>query len=441
MSQENPKHLEDIINLESIQKSPIHNSVPNITINEPPPEMCFDCKGTKLLCGKSRCPILVKAESLTRVSKDIKSNDIFGSTPPGIFVGRYGYPKVSIGPMTPNYYGDTEILDTPEQWYGKSIDEIIDYRHSLIRGSTNLDINDASKGGRLVDNLQELSMTSKPVELELKLTKKPQNHLSFNENSQPFGPSAPLDSFTFGTVSVDQRIEKAYYDYDLKASDGIIDLYNKGVLVSRIQKTLSAGTLGLGNNRKFVPTRWSITAVDDLLSKNLISKIKDFPTIDDFRVYVLQNLDNLYVTILVPTSWQFEWIEAWFPNTTWNLWGKEPYIIGDHETYYGRKKYARVGGCYYSTRLAVAESLFAERKQAGSLMLREIHPGYILPVGVWNVRESIRHQLKTNYQSFDNLSDALKYAFSKLTIKKNHWLNSSYLLNHLLFQRRLTEYL
>ena len=74
-------------------------------------------------------------------------------------------------------------------------------------------------------------------------------------------------------------------------------------------------------------------------------------------------------------------------------------------------------------------------------MLREIHPGYILPVGVWNVRESIRHQLKTNYQSFDNLSDALKYAFSKLTIKKNHWLNSSYLLNHLLFQRRLTEYL
>ena len=155
----------------------------------------------------------------------------------------------------------------------------------------------------------------------------------------------------------------------------------------------------------------------------------------------MKNLDNLYVTILLPTQWQFEWIEAWFTNTTWNLWGKEPYVIGDHETYYGRKKYARVGGCYYSTRLAVAESLLSENKQAGAILLREIHPGYILPVGVWNVRESIRHQLKTNYESFDNLSDTLDHAFSQLNISKNQWLNSSYLLNHVLFQKRLTEYL
>ena len=173
----------------------------------------------------------------------------------------------------------------------------------------------------------------------------------------------------------------------------------------------------------------------------MVEKIKDYQTIDDFRVYTLQNLDNLYVAILLPTKWQFEWIEAWFKNTTWNLWGKEPYLIGDHETYYGRKEYARVGGCYYSTRLAVAESLLSEKRQAGAILLREIHPGYILPVGVWNVRESIRHQMQTKYESFDTLSDTLDYAFSKLTIKKNQWLNSSYLLNHVLFQKRMTEYL
>ena len=116
-------------------------------------------------------------------------------------------------------------------------------------------------------------------------------------------------------------------------------------------------------------------------------------------------------------------------------------MIGDQESYHGRKKYARVGGCYYSTRLAVTESLLKERKQAGAILLREIHPGYILPVGVWNVRESIRQQLKTNYKSFDNLSDSLQFAFSQLTIKKQNWMNSSYLLNQVLFQRRLTEYL
>jgi len=427
--------------IEKKSLSHVNESTSNIVIDEPPPEMCFSCKGTELLCGKSRCPIILKAESMTRVSTTCDSNNIAGSTPPGIFVGRHGYPKVSIGPMTPNFHGDTEILDTPEQWYGKSIDEIVDYRHSLIRGSTNVDVKQASTGGRLVENIQELAMASQPVELELKLTKKPQNRLSFNENSQPFGPSAPLDHFSTSNVTVDQRIEKAYYDRDQKSSNGIVELYNKGVLVSRIQKTLSAGNLGIGNNRKFVPTRWGITAVDDTISKSLIEKIKDRPTIDDFRVYVLRNLDNLYVTILLPTKWQFEWIEAWFTNTTWNLWGKEPYIIGDHETYYGRKKYARVGGCYYSTRLAVAESLLSENKQAGAILLREIHPGYILPVGVWNVRESIRHQLKTNYESFDNLSDTLDHAFSQLNISKHQWLNSSYLLNHVLFQKRLTEYL
>lgn len=421
--------------------SNVNESTSNLVIDEPPPEMCFTCKGTELLCGKSRCPIIVKAESMTRVSPTSDSNNIVGSTPPGVFVGRYGYPKVSIGPMTPNFHGDTEILDTPEQWYGKSIDEIVDYRHSLIRGSTNIDVKQASKGGRLVENLQELAMASQPVDLELKLTKKPQNRLSFSENSQPFGPSAPLETFSTNTVTVDQRIEKAYYDRDQKSSDGIVELYKKGVLVSRIQKSLSAGNLGIGNNRKFVPTRWSITAVDDTVSKNLVEKIKDYQTIDDFRVYTLNNLDNLYVAILLPTKWQFEWIEAWFKNTTWNLWGKEPYLIGDHETYYGRKKYARVGGCYYSTRLAVAESLLSEKRQAGAILLREIHPGYILPVGVWNVRESIRHQMQTKYESFDTLSDTLDYAFSKLTIKKNQWLNSSYLLNHVLFQKRMTEYL
>ncbi len=421
--------------------SNVNESTSNMVIDEPPPEMCFTCKGTELLCGKSRCPIIVKAESMTRVSSTSDSNSIVGSTPPGVFVGRHGYPKVSIGPMTPNFHGDTEILDTPEQWYGKSIDEIVDYRHSLIRGSTNIDVKQASKGGRLVENLQELAMASQPVDLELKLTKKPQNRLSFNENSQPFGPSAPLENFSTNTVTVDQRIEKAYYDRDQKSTEGIVELYKKGVLVSRIQKSLSAGNLGIGNNRKFVPTRWSITAVDDTISKNLIEKIKDYQTIDDFRVYTLQNLDNLYVAILLPTKWQFEWIEAWFKNTTWNLWGTEPYLIGDHETYYGRKEYARVGGCYYSTRLAVAESLLSEQRQAGAILLREIHPGYILPVGVWNVRESIRHQMQTKYESFDTLSDKLEYAFSKLTIKKNQWLNSSYLLNHVLFQRRLTDYL
>ena len=439
MSLTDKKPLDNIIKIESLRK-PVQISNFIKTTDEPPPEMCLECRGTKLLCGKSRCPIIAKAESISRVSTNPDSTHIEGTAPPGVFVGRFGYPKVFIGPMTPNYYGNTEILDTPEQWNGKSIDEIIDFRHSLIRGNTTLNIHDASKGGKFVENIQELGMASKPVDLELNLTKKPRDRMSFHENSQPFGPSAPLKSFHTNNISVDQRIEKAYYDRDLKASNGIVELYNKGVLVSRIQKTLSVGNLGIGNKRKFVPTRWSITAVDDTISKSLIKEIKQFPTIDEFRVYYLKNLDNLYVSVLLPIEWQFEWIEAWFPKTTWNNWGTDPYLLGDHESYKGRTTYAQVGGCYYSTRLAVAESLRNERKQAGAILLREIHPGYILPVGVWNVRESIRRQLKLNHVSFDNLSDCLRFAFSLLTINSDDWIGTSYLLKQLLFQKRITDF-
>ena len=383
---------------------------------------------------------LNKTVNIEQLRQAIDSNVISGSAPPGIFVGRFGYPKVYVGPMSPNFYGDTEILDTPEQWYGKSIDQIVDYRHSLVRGNKIIKVTDASSGGNFIEKIQELSMASKPGDLELTLTTKPSNRVTFNENSQPFGPSAPLDSMITPNISVDKRIEKSYYDRDLKAVDGIVNLYDHGVFVTKIQKAFSTGSIGIGKNRKMVPTRWSITAVDDTISKSLIKTIKQYPTIDEYRVYELKHLDNIYVTILLPVPWKFEWIEAWFPKTTWNQWGSSPYIVGDYEHYNGRKTYAVVGGCYYSTRLATAEALKNEKRQASAILLREIHPGYVLPVGVWNVRESIRQQLRTKPNKFDTLSKALQFAFSKLTVNSKHWTSNSTLLKEALYQKLITDF-
>jgi len=119
--------------------------------------LCLICKGGRMLCGKLRCPIIAKASSLIKSSSLILSEKVEGSTPPGAFVGRIGYPKVYIGPMLPPYFGNTEILDTPELWVGKSIDEIIEYRFNLIRGKIRMHISDALKGSHLLDLIQELS--------------------------------------------------------------------------------------------------------------------------------------------------------------------------------------------------------------------------------------------------------------------------------------------
>jgi DNA repair protein NreA len=421
--------------------------------------ICPMCRRVRRLSGEERCAIHLKAATLETHHPEFDTKSITGSSPPGVFVGRFGYPKVFVGPMVPPVSGDTTILDTPEWWMGKGFDEIVDYRYSLLRGYSQADIQDARRGSKVIDTLQEVAMMTRPVETELVLTRPPRKILDMREDSQPFGPIAPLASFQTGNSSVDERIEKAFYDRDLRADDAVLQLYRNNVLVTRIQRAFSLGMFGEGKKRKLVPTRWSITAVDSNLSLRLMARIRRHQMIDKYRVYKYNYLDNLYVGILTPESWRFEWIEAWFepellatsfPDVNMaedvnmidytSPGGYRPVMLGDSEGYRNRTTYAKPGGCYYSARLAVSEYLDSIRRQAGAIMLREIHPGYIMPVGVWNVRESLRSLLKTRCQQFDTMDSALNYATTILEIPKRSWIETSALLQKAYFQKKISEY-
>ncbi len=420
---------------------------------------CPMCRRVRRLSGEKRCAIHVKAESLAAHHPEFDLKSIAGASPPGVFVGRFGYPNVSIGPMVPSISGDTEILDTPERWMGKGFDEIVDFRYSLLRAYGKAEVSDAEKGGKLIETLQELAMMTKPVDTELVLTRPPRRILDLREDSQPFGPIAPLSSFHAGNSSVDHRIEKEYYDNDLLADDAVLQLYKDGVLVTRIQRAFSLGMFGEGKRRKLVPTRWSITAVDSNLGLRLMARLKRHPLIDKFRVYKYSYLDNIYVGILTPESWKFEWIEAWFEpellatsfpevdmardvekSSYVSREGYRPVMLGDSEGFRGRKTYAKPGGCYYSARLAVSEYLDSIKRQAGAIMLREIHPGYIMPVGVWNVRESLRALLKTPFEYFDSLDAALNYVGGIFEIPKRSWIETSALLKNAYFQKKISQF-
>jgi hypothetical protein len=410
-------------------------------VRGPSADLCIRCRGGRMLCGKLSCPLLAKAKAIATYGSLVSSEQIDGSTPPGVFVGRFGYPRVSVGPLIPPYHGDTTVFDTPELWLGKSIQEIVDMRYSLVRGKTRVSIFDAQEPYGIVDRLQELTMSASPAESEARFSKRPGGSLTLSDDVQPFGPSAPLRSFQAWGVKADRRVEKAYYDRDLNAADAIAALHGSGVQVTRIQRALSMGMFGIGSRRKLVPTRWSITAVDSTLSERMLDKIKHLPTIDDFRVHTFQYIDNRYIVMLMPEKWSYESIEAWFPGTAWNEGGDHPAMMGDHEEYQGRTTYASIGGCYYACRLAIAEHLTKERRQSSALVLREIHPGYILPVGVWNVRESVRAALSRNPQRFDNFNSALEFGLSKLSISRRAWMQSSHMLKEAFFQRRISSYL
>jgi DNA repair protein NreA len=73
-------------------------------------------------------------------SKRFSNSTISGASPPSVFVGQYGYPKVNIGPMVPDIHGDTSLLDSPERWLGKTLQDILNFRLSLVRGLNSLKV-------------------------------------------------------------------------------------------------------------------------------------------------------------------------------------------------------------------------------------------------------------------------------------------------------------
>ena len=402
--------------------------------------ICMQCRGSRMLCGKTHCPILSKAEALVKHLPSLNSEHIDGSSPPGAFVGHVGYPKVYLGPLIPATKGDTAFLDTPELWLGKDIETIIDYRFSLVLGKSLVNVHDAADPTKYLLDLHDLALSSRSVEVDANFVKKPRMAVVLSEETQPFGPSALIKDLRISPSTGERKLESVYYDDDQLAVEGIAELYREGIEVSRIQKILSLGMLGIQKQRKIVPTRWSITAVDDTLSKRLLSTVKHYPPIDKYQVYLYNYLDNVYAAILSPRNWEFEWIEAWFPGTAWNETGAVPAMMGDHEPYEGRTTYAAVGGCYYSCRLAAAEALHRQQRQAAALVLREIRPGYILPVGVWNVRESVRAALRTKPQIFDSFNEAFQFACRNLSIRPEVWIRNSLLTRNEMFQRRLNQY-
>ena len=401
---------------------------------------CIVCKGARKLCGKDRCPLMIKFYSQTKTAPLIDTTDLEGCSPPAVFVGRYGYPKVDIGPLIPPIFGDTSEMDTPEMWVGKSIDQIVDFRFKLVRGKYRIDATNFKEGGRIVDKVQELALTERPVEVEALFSKKPRGAVKLDDEVQPFGPSARLEKFSAGNGRFERYLERSFYDTDMKSTDAVINAYKNGTLISEIQKAFSVGTMGIEKNRRFVPTRWSITAVDDMIGKDLLQTTKYNNTIDEFRIYQWEELDNRWIILMMPCTWRFELIEAWYPNTTWNQYGNQIEIISDCEFFNGRKDYAHIGGCYYASRMAVNELLLEQKRTAGVVIFREAHPGYVMPVGVWNVRENVRAALKTRPYKYDTLEGAMKHLDRVMYIPRKVWINNSGILKDFYTQRRIDDF-
>lgn len=372
-------------------------------------------------------------------SKKFSDKVIDGSSPPSIFVGEFGYPHVRIGPMIPPYHGDTSILDRPELWSGKSLEQIINYRINLLKGTMIHNVNKIS--GRYIESLQEMALSKRVVESTMTFEKIPSQYLNemtlTKDDSEeiPTIFSAPVSEIKILPSTADQKIEKKYYDDDSYAADAVVELYENSIDMTRISKVLSMGMLGRKKNRKLVPTKWSITAADDIVSQYLLNKIKDNAILDNYFVFAFNHLANYYSVIFIPDDvWYFEMIESWIDTNG------RVHTGSDYES--GKKidHYPSIAGAYFAARLAAAEYLFKKRKKASVLILREIHPEYFVSLGVWQIREGLRECLRSKARNFESFDSALKYGVSKTSLSKYEWIKNSSIIKNIK-QKRISDYL
>lgn len=374
---------------------------------------------------------------LKRLTANIKmqsmeiGRELEGSTPPSVFIGSWNYPRVYAGPMISPSHGDTAIMDAPESWIpeNKTQEDIISYRLNLVRGKKTVDVRDMKS--RIVSKLQDIALAEDSVESEAEFERKPVG-MTFSDEHTPFGPSAPIERFDVGDFRWNRHLARAFYDGDLLARDAVMDLYHRGVPFSAIQKAFSVGSMGRSRRRRLVPTRWSITACDSTIGSRLLKDVRDFDIIDCFRVHEFASLHNYYAVLLMPTPWQYEWMEAFL-----HLMGREELIFSDFERNSGKRGYSSVGGCYYSCKMAVLDALFREEMQAGAIILREAYRGYV-PLGVFNVRENVRQAMSKPPAEFEDMQTALQYISTKMWLPVKRFVNESSLLHELLKSRQTT---
>lgn len=363
--------------------------------------------------------------------KDLKQ-EFQGASPPTIFIGsKLTYPNVNVGIMSvPDLKKNAKLYDSPNYWSEKNINvhQIIKYRQDLINSRFRAKVSDIRLSNRLLEIVKEVGMASVQSDIEVQLNKKPKPRINFDSYLSPMGPSAELKNIKLvSNTKIPNYVDKVYSDTDLKSVEALKYLYSKGLDERSLSQILSIGVTGLKKNRILVPTRNSITAVDDSIGKFLLNKIRDYKMIDDYYFYFGGHLGNYYLVLFLPELFSYELFEMSLPKGSFST---------DYENFKGRKNYAEeTSGGYYAARLPILQLLDGIKRQASVLVLRFILPEYDLPLGVWVCRNSVRKSLDSKPIYFKNEDEMLKY------VREMIIYNFKFDINPILKQSKLLQIL
>lgn len=375
---------------------------------------CAECKG-KGRCGLPRCPVL----SRFHAQAAIKPATTYQGSSPSVFIGSFGYPSVQGGPLL------IDDSDHPPDWLNRNLgmDDIVSIRARTIRGRSALPA--------VAGSLQEIALSLRPLDVDVAFERPVVFSLNFDGTVAPSGLTGPIKSLDInGSARVERVVDRITSDTDLGATEACVALKESAVDVYRISGLMTAGLLG--KRRKFVPTRWAITAVDDTLSGQLKKEIARYPPLEEILLFSAGIFGNRIVCLLLPGDWKYEMIEIWGRNSLWG--GEDDIIVQDRE---GMKKrgYSPITGAYYSARLAACEYLCKVKRSARVIIVRSVSGDYWAPLGTWVVREATRKAMANTPLVCESLTAAI--GLVSLHLGSDAWLVHSTLIPELRTQRTL----
>ncbi len=284
------------------------------------------------------------------------------------------------------------------------------------------------------EEIKFLSMSTKPVYVEALFSKRPSLRFDFSSITQPVGPRAPLKKLVEQENPKIPKKVYSLYDEKLKARVALEELYSFGYNYYYLARIMSSGVLG--QNKKFVPTRWAITATDSSLADFNVSLIKDFKHVEGIELYYEEHFFNKFIVVLLPGNYEFENFEAWAPKTTWAS-SSGYYVSEEYENLKGRKSYPySQAGAYYAVKFAVSEFLRKRRRQARIIVFREVSEGYQIPLGVWHVRETVNSALSKKPLRFNSKNELYTKLQKLLTLPFPIYFKKSKIMG----QKRITDY-
>jgi hypothetical protein len=355
-----------------------------------------------------------------RFEAEVSGDAVVGSVSPSIFVGRANYPTVSTGLLSPvGREADAATFETSGDWYDErvSITDVFDRRTSLLNANRGVDVTDAGVSSaderpRVHDAWdgwlgvqREVAIADRPVDVEVGLSSRPALDVDVGSTDvrAPTGPRAAARDATLGeNPHVPRPVQKTLEDDDWRAEGAMTYLYRRGFDVYDINTILSAGALGRGEDR----------------GRYLRGSVRDYPSIDAVEIHRIEYLGNAFWVVLAPGDWEFELVELKAPGSIWN---PDPAagvaVAADSETCDGRTRYVdETAGAYYAARLGVLEHLADRGRRATALVCRHVSDDYWGPVGVWQVRESVRDAFDDEHGTAETFAEAVAGVTAHLPI-------------------------